>query len=290
MEELESSVTRKYETGQAQIPELTKVKIQKEKMKVELLTISEEGLNIEKRLKSLLLLPGSAKIGTPSRRDTDKSISQPADLVLDDLIGIALKHNQELKKIRIMITRMELMIEMAETEIYPGVTPNLALTENRAVTGTGTMKMEEPFSITSSASMGSGLPRMPWTGLSEAYLRETRQRLLALKEELKAKEAETAADVREAWFSVDRARREAAVYSKEIESLSRLNYAVSSKAYETGAIAFSDTMEAVLLMFETRLMAERKKADFFNALADLYKTIGVSNERLSKEKDKGDAK
>jgi len=285
LEELESSVTRKYETGQAQIPELTKVKIQKEKMKVEVLTVSEEGLNIEKRLKSFLLLPASARIGTPAGSDADKRLPLPADLKLDDLIEAALKHRQELKKTRIMITRMELMIEMAETEIYPGVTPNLALTENRAVLGTGTMKMEEPFAVTVSASMGSGLPKMPWTNLSEAYLRETRQRLLALKEELKAKEAETAADVRDAWFSVDRAKREAAVYSGEIESLSRLNYTVSSKAYETGAIAFSDTMDAVLLMFETNLTAQRKKADFFIALADLYKTVGIS-----KGKDRGDAR
>ena len=153
MEDLESSVTRKYETGQAQIQELTKVKIQRGKMKVELLTISEEGLNIEKRLKSLLLLPASAKIGIPAGSDADKRL--PADLILDDLIEIALKHNQELEKTRIMITRMELMIEMAETEIYPGVTPNLALTENRAITGTGTMKMEEPFSITRSYATAS---------------------------------------------------------------------------------------------------------------------------------------
>jgi outer membrane protein TolC len=177
------------------------------------------------------------------------------------------------------------MIEMAETEIYPGAVPNLALTENRAVTGSGTMKMEEPFATAISASMGSGLPRMPWTGLSEAYLRETRQRLLALKEELKAKEAETAADVREAWFSLDQARREAEVYKNEIGSLSRLNFSVSSKAYETGSVPFSETMDAVLLMFETTLATERKKADGFLALADLEQTLGISKRNGLKEKD-----
>jgi len=183
LEDLESSVTRQYETGRAKIPELTRVKIQKEKMRVEFLTIFEQGLNIEKRLKSLLLLPASAKIGTPAGGDAAGPLPD-----LEGLIEAALKHRQELEKIRAMILRMEFMIEMAETEIYPGAVPNLALTENRAVTGSGTMKAEEPFAVSSSAAMGSGLPRMPWTGLSEAYLRETRQRLLALKEELKAKE------------------------------------------------------------------------------------------------------
>ena len=282
LEDLESSVTRQYETGRAKIPELTRVKIQKEKMRVELLTIFEQGLNIEKRLKSLLLLPASAKIGTPAGGATSLL---PPDMNLDGLMEAALKHRQELEKIRAMILRMELMIEMAETEIYPGAVPNLALTENRAVTGSGTMKMEEPFATATSASMGSGLPRMPWTGLSEAYLRETRQRLLALKEELKAKEAETAADVREAWFSLDQAGREAALYKNEINSLSQLNFSVSSKAYETGAIVFSETMDAVLLMFETNLSTERKKADVFIALAGLEQTVGISKPGRSKEKD-----
>ena len=283
LEGLESSVTRQYETGRAKIPELTRVKIQKEKMRVELLTIFEQGLNIEKRLKSILLLPASAKIGTPAGWDAAGLLSPPPDL--EGLIEAALKHRQELEKIRAMILRMELMIEMAETEIYPGAVPNLALTENRAVTGSGTMKTEEPFAVSPSAAMGSGLPRMPWTGLSEAYLRETRQRLLALKEELKAKEAETAADVREAWFTIDQAGREAEVYKNEINSLSRLNFSVSSKAYETGSVPFSETMDAVLLMFETSLMTERKKSDVFIALAGLEQTVGISKPGESKEKD-----
>lgn len=285
LEDLESSVTRQYETGRAKLPELTRVKIQKEKMRVELLTIFEQGLNIEKRLKALLLLPASAKIGIPAEGDGSGPFFLPGDSNLDGLIETALKHRQELEKIRAMITRMEFMIEMAETEIYPGLTPNLSLTENRAVTSSGTMKMEEPFATATSASMGSGLPRMPWTGLSEAYLRETRQRLLALQEELKASEAETAADVREAWFSNDQAKREASLYKNEINSLSQLNFSVSSKAYETGAVPFSETMDAVLLMFETSLMTERKKADVFISLADLEQTLGISKLNRLKEKD-----
>lgn len=282
LEELESSATRRYETGQSQIPELTRVRIQKEKIKVGLLTISEEGLNIEKRLNAILLLPSSANIGTPAAAYGNTSIPS-----LDELIETALTRRQELQKIRIMITRMELMIEMAETQIYPGVIPNLALTESRAVNQAGTMKMEQAFPVTVSASMGSGLPKMPWTGMSEAYLRETRQRLSALKEELAAVEAQTAADVREAWFSADRAKRESHLYNNRLESISQLNFAVSSKAYESGAIPFSENMDAVLLMFETSLVAERKKTDLFIALADLYQTIGVSENQISKIKDSG---
>ncbi|MBF0100082.1 MAG: TolC family protein [Desulfobacterales bacterium] len=271
LKDLESSASRRYETGQSQITELTKVKIQREKMKEELTTLTEEGLNIEKRLKALLLLSSSLKIGTPQKIEVNKSTPS-----LDILIDTALKHRQELEKIRIMITRMELMIEMAETEIYPGFSLNLALTENQGVKQAGTMKMEEPFSVTTTASMGAGLPKMPWTGLFDAYLRETRQRLYALREELKAAEAETEAKIREAWFAFDQAKREFALYSNRIEELSMLNSAVSSKAYESGAISFSETIDAVMLILETRLSAERRKADLGISLANLYETIGVS--------------
>ncbi len=284
LEDLEASVTRRYETGRSQIPELTRITLQKDKIGVALLNIAQQGMNIEKRLKSLLLLPDWVKIGIPAKSDAVSTLPLPGDL-----IEAALRHRQELKKIRIMITRMELMIEMAETEIYPGVTPNLALTENRAVTGTGTLKMEDPFALSVSASMGAGLPRMPWTGLSGAYLRETRQRLLALKEELKAKEAETGADVLDAWVTVEQAKREAELYGRGIDALSRLNFSVSAKAYASGSIPFSDTMDALLLMFDTQLITQRKTADLLIALADLCQTVGVSNLGVLKEKDPSNA-
>ena len=44
-------------------------------------------------------------------------------------------------------------------------------------------------------------------------------------------------------------------------------------------------MDAVLLMFETSLITERKKADFFISLADLEQTVGISELSRIKEKD-----
>ncbi|MBF0397589.1 MAG: TolC family protein [Desulfobacterales bacterium] len=271
LKELESSAVKRYETGQSQISELTKVKIQREKMKEELTNIIEEGLNIEKRLKSLLLLPSSFKIGTPVKIEVDKSIPS-----IDILFETALKKRQELEKIRIMITRMELMIEMAETEIYPGFTLNLALTENRGVTQAGTIKMEEPFSVTTTSSMGSGLPKMPLTGLLDAYIIETRQRLYALREELKAYESETESKVRDAWSDFDQAKRELSLYNNRIKELSRLNSKVSTKAYESGSIPFSENIDSVMLNLETKLSIERRKADLGISLADLFDIIGIS--------------
>lgn len=289
LETLEASVTRQYETGRSRIPDLTRVKIQKEKMKVEVLSLFEEGLSIEKRIKAFVFLPASVNIGIPDLKAIEKPLLTISGITEAETEKTALTHNQDIKKLEAMITRMELMIEMAETEIYPGAVPNLAFTENRAVLSSGSMKMEEPFAVTAAASSGSGLPRMPWTGLSEAYLRETRQRLLALREELKGKQSGIASAVRDAWFQMDRAGREALVFEKEIDSISKLNVSGTLREYETGEALFPETMDTVLLVFDTSLSASRKKADFYIALADLYKTAGASKETIKKEKDKSHA-
>jgi len=61
--------------------------------------------------------------------------------------------------------------------------------------------MKETFPVKTTASKGAGLPRMPWYGTNDSYLRETRQKLAALREELKKTEAENPFKVREAWFA-----------------------------------------------------------------------------------------
>ncbi|NJL59849.1 MAG: hypothetical protein HC887_09600 [Desulfobacteraceae bacterium] len=57
----------------------------------------------------------------------------------------------------------------------------------------------------------------------------------------------------------------------------RLDLSVSSKAYESGMMAFSDMIESFMLLFESRLSTERKKADLGQAIAAIEETIGGSS-------------
>jgi outer membrane protein TolC len=267
---LELSAAKRYETVQSSFLELTKAQIQKEKMKVELFSLIEERKNIEAIIRSLLNLPPGARIGKPVLPDAP-DIPLPSPEVLTP---IAIQKRQELKKMRTMISKMEFMIEMAETEIYPGFTFNLSLTENKAVIQSGTMRMNEPFEVATSASMGEGLPKIPMTGLADAYLRETRQKLNSLKKQLEGAEAETAMTVREAWFRADRSKRESILYNIRVGGLSKLNLKSSLKSYESGIIPFSELMDSIMFLLETQINGEKKKSEIGKTTAILEETIG----------------
>jgi outer membrane protein, heavy metal efflux system len=268
---LESSTARRYETGDAPVRELSAVSVQKQKLMEDLTTLQEEKRNNETKIRSLLNLPETAKIGTPKAENIGKQLPSP-----EKLSALAGERRQELRKKRAMIARMELMIEMSETEIYPGFTQNLSLTENRAVNQAGTMKMTEPFAVTLEAGIGAGLPKNAGFGLTETYLRETRQKLTALRRELSGDEAQTTAQVREAWVSADRARRMYLLFKDRITAFSTLDFSVSSKAVETGAIPFPEFISTAAALFETRLSVEKSAGDLGRAIADLKEITGVS--------------
>ena len=266
---LERAVVKRYEAGKSALQELTGIQIQKEKIAQELITVQEERRNLETGLRAVLNLSSGVKIGIPA--DKVPAASFPAQ---EKLISLAIQRRQELKKLRAMISRMELMIEMAETEIRPGFTLNLSLSENQAVNQAGTMKMEEPFAVSTKAGMGEGLPKAPWTGLADAYLRETKQRLDSLRRELGGAEADTHAKVREAWFAADRAKREAALYRERVVRLSGLSFSTALKAYETGIMPYAEIIDSLMTLLENRLAAERKNADAGQAMAVLEETVG----------------
>jgi hypothetical protein len=187
-----------------------------------------------------------------------------------------MEQNQELRTIRAMIGRMERMIEMAETEIYPRFTQNLSLFENKAVIQVGTIKTEAPFADVAKSYMGEGLPKNPWFGLENAYLLETREKLEALRKELKNAENGMRFRVREGWFKLDLAIREERLYTKKIRELSRLSAEATSLRYEAGVAQMRDVIEFYMTWFEARLTSELKKSEIETARAALEEIVGTS--------------
>ncbi len=267
----EASVQQRYAGGQIPLRELVMLRIRKEKLKEKLITLTENGRSLDSRFKALLLLPDEAVMGSPQGHEI-----HPALPDLAKLNELALTHAQELIRMGSMINRMELMIEMGETEIYPGFSQNYSLTENRAVTTAGTGRMDTAFQTNVPAGAGAGQPKMPFMGLSEAYLRETRRRLNGLRQELAGLTAETAAKVREGWVAADQARREDLLYREKLSELARVNVRTAGRAYESGEISFGDALEALMLELTTKLAAERRKADQGITTAVLKATVGFS--------------
>jgi cobalt-zinc-cadmium efflux system outer membrane protein len=268
LDQLELSARKRYEVGQETLQEVLRVQIQQIKLAEELRTLKEEQKSLHAGIRSLLDFHPSAVIGAPQSRDPRREVVD-----IDRISALASENSQELKTIQAMIGRMERMIEMAETEIYPPFTQNLSLFENNAVVQVGTLNSGK---ASADVSTGDGLPKNPWFGLDDAYLRETRENLLALRSDLKKAENDTRFKVRDGWFRLDQAIREERLYTKKITELSRLSSEVTALRYEAGVAELRDVIEFYMIWFDARLTGERKKAEIGIARANLEEIIGIS--------------
>jgi len=266
---LESIAKTRYETGNMSFQDLIRVMIEKTKMEEERKTIGEEQVNWKVKILELLDLPPDTELASPI------AVDPPAEVpALDGLYSIALEKRQELREMRAMIGKMERMIEMVETMIHPPYSLSLSLFQNETIVQTGTMRMKEPFPLKPTAFTDGGRPRMPWYGVNDAYLRETKQKLAALRMDLKRMEDETIFKVREAWYRLDRARREELLYAERVVNLSQAALEASTRAYETGKIAFADVIMSYTGWFNDHLALQMRRKGLGIARAELEEVLG----------------
>jgi cobalt-zinc-cadmium efflux system outer membrane protein len=268
---LEAVAMTRYETGKTSYQDVVKVRIKRKTLEEDLITLHERQQNIELKIIELLNLSPGIQLGSP--KDEDPSREMPS---LNPLYDIALEKRQELRHTQAVLAKMESMIELAETLILPPYTLNLSLYEDEAVNQAGSLATKQAFPITTKSSKGAGLPKMPWYGTNDAYLRQTRQRLLALREDLKQAEARTLTMVRKAWFELDRAKREMSLYQKTVINLSQSALDVSTRGYESGNVTFADVIDSYTIWLEARLAFERKRSDLGIARAELERILGTS--------------
>ena len=271
LDQLELSARKRYEVGKETLQDVIRVQIQQGKLREDQNTLKEEQKSLQTNIRKIANLTPGSEIGFPAIREPRREL--PA---IDMVSDLAMEQSQELRTIRAMIGRMERMIEMAETEIYPRFTQNLSLFENKAVVQVGAMKTEAPFADIAKSYTGEGLPKNPWFGLENAYLQETREKLEALRKELKNAENGMRFRVREGWFKLDLAIREERLYTKKIRELSRLSSEVTNLRYEAGVAQMRDVIEFYMTWSEARLTSELKKSEIGIARADLEEIVGTS--------------
>lgn len=271
---LEDVATTRYKSGTTSFQDVIKIRIQRKIIAENLTTLREKERNVDMRIRELLDLAPDVPIGRP--RPQWPTFDPPP---LETLYVRAVENRQELEKMRAMIGKMSRMIEMGETMILPTYGQGLSFYSDEAVMQTGSAAMKESFPTSTEAGMGAGLPKMPWYGTQDAYLQETRQRLQALEQDLEKAEAATRTRVRNAWFALDDARREAALYRNTIISLSKDALDVTNREYESGTVPFADAIGAYQDWLDVNLTLQRKRSDMGIAWAELAKVVGMNLER-----------
>jgi outer membrane protein TolC len=171
------------------------------------------------------------------------------------------------------------MLEMVETMTYPGFDLGLTPTSRGPIApsadGSGMGGVAEGPGTTVVAPAKA--PIRPFFAGDEAYVREIRQNIVALKSERESVRAQTLVDVRTAWFAADRARREETLYASKVLGLSQSALESSLQGYASGSVAFSDLLESYTGWLEANLARRRARADIGIARSGLEAAVGVAN-------------
>ena len=275
---LESVAASRYETGGTSYQDVIRVRIRREILEEDLKTVTQKKRNVESGILALLNLPPEARLGRPQERKPPETVPP-----LKGLYGLARRHRQELNRMRARVGKMERLIELAETRILPQYTFGLSFYENITTVQIGTSAQKPDFPVSTRAYRGAGLPLEPWYGIGDAYIRGTQQKLSALKKTLQNAEATTNLLVREAWYRLDLAKREEALYRKSVLKLAKDALDVSTRGYEAGNVSFADVIASYALYLNQNLSAERKLSDMGIAWADLEMVVGSPLSQKKKE-------
>jgi len=268
---LKDVATTLYRSGRTSFQDIIKINIKMELLKENLVTLSSKKKNIEITLCELLNLPASTKMGVVAVTKPDKNIPGP-----EVLFSLARQNRQELKVIQHQITKLENMVELAESMIQEPFTLGFSNYENEAINTIGTGAGKPSFPEKTMAAMKNGSPLKPWYGIDDPWLNQTKQTLASLRQTLVKQENTTDRMVREAWFLVDKNKRELALYKNKILSLSKSALDVSTREYESGSIPFSEAIDSYTTWLQTNLTTAEKQTDLGSAIATLERMIGSS--------------
>ncbi len=270
LNQLESVATTRYGAGKTSYQDVVKLRISREKLEEQVRTLKAQRVNLETELLSLMDIGPNHSVGWPDTGTPELSLPK-----LDPLYSLALENRQELNRMRAMVGKMERMVALAETMIQPAFTQNYSLYSDQAVLQLGGAATKPTFATTVSPTRGKGLPKNAWFGTQDAYLRETRKKLDALRADLADAEARTRLMVRKGWFDLDRALRERALYKDRLLELSQTSLDVSTRAYESGNVSFADVITSYTDWLDVSLASRRRNSDVGVTRAELERRVGT---------------
>ena len=276
LRELEQVSITRYEAGRTSFQDVIKVQLQRELLDERLATLREQLLTTHMELREVLHLPPDTRIGVPRVNLGDADV--PA---LASLYEAALLHRQELRRLRARLAKMDAMIEMAETMLLPAFDMGLSRYKDHAIRQVGSQAdRAEPGAGSAAAAGQAG---RPWFGFRDSYLREMRQKRLAMQDELERMQDATLATVRRKWFSLDQAAREKRLYQDTIVQLSEAALEVSTSGYESDRVAFADVIASYTLWLDSNLALAEKRSAYGASLAELEQAVGRSFSRRNEE-------
>jgi len=263
LEQLERVATSLYTTGKTSYTDVIKLQIRIAKLNDNLEKLRDKKATLTVKLNALLDLPSGFQPGPMQEPELH-------ELAFDreQLIQLGPEARQEIRALELTIEKMALLIEMAERKIYPDFTLGYSYFQNVEQMQVGTQGPQESFSTRPMIQAKS------WFGHMDAYIREARLKLTAVKEQLEEAINTLGADVKETLFKYANAQRLRKLYRDELLDQAKESLDLAVVGYQTGALTFPDVAEAEVVWLRFNLEYQRSIADQNQHFAALERIVG----------------
>lgn len=263
LRDLEGVARKKYEAGKAELNDVIKAQVELSRLSNDLITVEEEFKTAIARLNSLMNRAPDAPLGAPQDAG-----DQELKLPLDQLYPLSLKEEQELRMIELEIEKMELMIRMSAKMTFPDPTRGASYFEDRSGLLVG-----PPREMATFKRDPMPMPRF-WFGSDDAYLRELKEDVGAMKEKLRSKQDLLHFEIKRSHYTLDASQRQRDLYQTNLIPQAKKALEASRTAYIAGKVNFLSLLDAERVLLEFNLNYHDSIREVRMNLARLERAIG----------------
>lgn len=263
LRDLEGVARKKYEAGKAELNDVIKAQVELSRLSNDLITVEEEFKTAIARLNSLMNRAPDAPLGAPQDAG-----DQELKLPLDQLYPLSLKEEQELRMIELEIEKMELMIRMSAKMTFPDPTRGASYFEDRSGLLVG-----PPREMATFKRDPMSMPRF-WFGSDDAYLRELKEDVGAMKEKLRSKQDLLHFEIKRSHYTLDASQRQRDLYQTNLIPQAKKALEASRTAYIAGKVNFLSLLDAERVLLEFNLNYHDSIREVRMNLARLERAIG----------------
>jgi len=261
---LRDVVNTVYTTGKSSLNDVIKIQMEIDRIENDIVVLEDRRGTMQVKLNKLINI---SEDFVPEK--VEDLIPLKLKYKRDELFKTGENKRNEIRTLAAAIEKMELVIAMAEKRFYPDFISGYSIFQNRVTKQVGSDAPMSPFPTRPMIRGGN------WFGANDAYIRETRKKYLAMKDQLVELKNRTVDDINQAAFRYESADRFHVLYESKLVPKSRLTIDVTEAQYVTGRVDFMDLINSEELYLDYSLKLKKAIRDMNIEAARIERLVGV---------------
>ncbi|MBI5416422.1 TolC family protein [Candidatus Poribacteria bacterium] len=278
----------KYSTGGSNFSDIIKTHIEIAKLDYELIELNNEIDTIKAKFNSLLncrdvkfCISTDTNSTKTQNVETQNFVSLPdykISITIDDLYKLTDENQQELKRIRTQIEKMQFMLEMGKRMYLPEFTTGASYFEDKSEI-LGGINTDMNSNMNKTFNPATDLMMMPdyfWFNKNDAYLEELKYEIESMKNMLSSEKNKYIYSAKSLYLKLDVVERKINLYKSTLIPRSEEALKAVITAYQTGKVDIEEIIDSFETYLEFQLEYYKVVKEYRNNLLELENNVGVN--------------